>query len=283
MAENQDDSLQGSFDASLREQELEEVERRSGLRAVVVHEAIRKEGEDELVRPMPAIAWSGLAAGLSMGFSLVAEGLLRFHLPDMPWRPLISKFGYTVGFLIVTLGRQQLFTETTLTVVLPLLSRRNLQTFFRMLLFWLVVLVSNLIGALIFAAVVTHTSVFSPEVRHVFQEIGMEAAAGTFGTILLRGIFAGWLIALIVWLAPAADSSQVMIIIILTYIVGLAGLSHIIAGSVEVMTLAVMGSISWLDYLGAYMIPTLIGNTIGGVAFVAALNHAQVVAGGGHR
>lgn len=274
---------QGSFDAKLREQELEEVERRSGLRAVVVHEAIRKEGEDELVRPLPALAWSGLAAGLSMGFSLVAEGLLRSHLPDTSWRPLISKLGYTVGFLIVTLGRQQLFTETTLTVVLPLLSRRNLQTLSRVLQFWLVVLAANLLGAFLFAEVVAHTGVFRPEVKHAFEEIGREAAVGSFGMILLRGIFAGWLIALIVWLAPAAESAQAMIIIIITYIVGLAGLSHIIAGSVEVMTLAALGSISWLDYFGAYMIPTLIGNTIGGVALVAALNHAQVVAGGGHR
>lgn len=283
MAENGDESLDGSFDASLREEELEEVERRSGLRAVLVHEAIRKEGEDELVRPLPAIAWSGLAAGLSMGFSLVAEGLLRSHLPDTSWRPLVAKLGYTVGFLIVTLGRQQLYTETTLTVVLPVLSRRNLQTFTRMMQFWLVVLVANLVGALIFAEVVAHTGVFRPDVRHAFSEIGHESAAASFGVILLRGIFAGWLIALVVWLAPAADASQALVIIILTYVVGLAGLSHIIAGSVEVMTLAASGAISWLDYLGKYMVPTLIGNTIGGVALVAALNHAQVVAGGGHR
>src|SRR6187455_2530216 len=89
----------------------------------IVYKAVRKEGEDELERSNSALAWSGLAAGLSMGFSLVAEGILRTHLPDAPWRPLIAKLGYTVGYLVVILGRQQLFTENTLTPILPLLQR----------------------------------------------------------------------------------------------------------------------------------------------------------------
>src|SRR5919205_3248796 len=105
----------------LSEQEQEEVERRSSPRTEVVYEAIREEGENELGRSSATLAWDGLAAGLSMGFSLVAEGLLRAHLPDAAWRPLVSNLGYSVGFLVIVLGRQQLFTENTLTVVLPVL------------------------------------------------------------------------------------------------------------------------------------------------------------------
>src|SRR5690242_10257459 len=86
---------------ALRETEHRQAEERMAPRAAVVYEAIRKEGEDELTRPTSALAWSGVAAGLSMGFSLVAMGLLRAHLPDAPWRPLISSLGYSVGFLIV--------------------------------------------------------------------------------------------------------------------------------------------------------------------------------------
>ena len=41
-----------------------------------------------------------------------------------------------------------------------------------------------------------------------------------------------------------------------------------------------MGGTSWLAVLGGYAVPTLIGNVIGGVTLVAALNHAQVVSGG---
>ena len=106
----------------------EEAEQKSAAGAHIVYKAVLKEGEDELERSVSALAWSGLAAGLSMGFSLVSEGLLRSHLPDAPWRPLITKLGYSVGFLIVVLGRQQLFTENTLTAILPLLQHKDYAT-----------------------------------------------------------------------------------------------------------------------------------------------------------
>src|SRR3954451_19173957 len=93
--------------------EKKEAETRSSVTPHVVHEAVRREGEEELKRSNSALAWSGLAAGLSMGFSLIGEGILRSRLPDAPWRPLIAKFGYSAGFLLVILGRQQLFTENT--------------------------------------------------------------------------------------------------------------------------------------------------------------------------
>ncbi len=263
----------------LKQREHAEADQRSAVRAPVVYEAIRREGEDELRRPARALAWSGFAAGLSMGFSLVTQGLLRAGLPNAPWRPLVANLGYSVGFLIVILGRQQLFTENTLTVILPLLSRRSGAVLARVARLWVVVLVANLAGALLFAWVVGNTDVFRAAPRQAFHEIGRDALTGGFGTVVLRGIFAGWLIALMVWLLPAAEAARVQIIIIITYIVGLAGLAHIIAGSVEVLYLVTTGDASWLDFLGRFMLPTLIGNIIGGVSLVAALNHAQVVAG----
>jgi formate/nitrite transporter FocA (FNT family) len=105
--------------------EKRQVEERVAITAHVVYEAIRLEGDEELHRPAAALAWSALAAGLAMGFSFIAEALLTSHLPNQPWRPLVTRLGYSVGFLIVVLGRQQLFTENTLTAVLPLLLRTN--------------------------------------------------------------------------------------------------------------------------------------------------------------
>src|SRR5581483_2356331 len=108
-----------------QQQEREEAEERSAPKGSVVYEAIRQEGEDELSRSTASLAWSGLAAGLSMGFSFVSESILRAHLPESNWRLLVAKLGYGVGFLIVILCRQQLFTENTLTVILPLLRQRR--------------------------------------------------------------------------------------------------------------------------------------------------------------
>lgn len=263
----------------LTEKQREEAQERTSVSVDVVHEAIRHDGEEELNRPASALAWSGFAAGLSMGFSLVAQALLRAHLPDRPWRPMIANLGYPLGFLIVILGRQQLFTENTLTAIIPLLAKRNLETLGRVAKLWAVVLAANLVGAHLFAWVVATTPMFRPEVQASMLSVAKEAAAVTFGTAILRGIFAGWLIAMVVWMLAAIDSGRVAVIVILTYVVGLAGLTHIIAGSVDVLFLVMVGAKSWGAVAWGYMLPTLIGNSIGGVSLTGALNHAQVVAG----
>jgi formate-nitrite transporter family protein len=99
---------------------------------------------------------------------------------------------------------------------------------------------------------------------------------GSWGLILLRGIFAGWLIALMVWMLPAAKSARLWVVIIITYLVAFGGFAHIIAGSVEGFYLVTTGGAAWSAYFG-WMLPTLFGNIIGGTTLVAALGHAQVV------
>jgi formate/nitrite transporter FocA (FNT family) len=259
--------------------EKKQVEERVAIGANVVYETIRREGEDELRRPAAALAWSGFAAGLSMGFCLVAEAVLAAHLPDAPWRPLISRFGYCVGFLIVILGRQQLFTENTLTVVLPVLLHKDRKTLFNVSRLWAVVLASNIFGTAIFAFVIAKIPLFDPQVQQAFQDIGVAHLGASFGIAFTRAIFAGWLIALMVWLLPGAEASRVVIVIIITYLVGLANLNHIIAGSTTMFYLVSTHTISWTQYFTSFFLPTLLGNILGGVSMVAALGHAQVVGG----
>ena len=261
------------------EREEKRVEDRVAINAQVVYETIRREGEEELVRSNAALAWSALSAGLSMGISFIAEALLRAHLPKQPWAPLVYCFGYSVGFLVIVLGRQQLFTENTLTVILPLMQRRNGQTLMRVLQLWAVVLAANLLGTCLFAACVGKIALFDPAVVRALAEIGAAHTGLPFSIAFVRAIFAGWLIALMVWLLPGADSARVSIIIILTYVVGLGGFNHIVAGSTTVFFMVWTHSSSWGEYFLRFFVPTLLGNIVGGVTLVSALGHAQVVGG----
>lgn len=258
--------------------EQKEAEAKSSVTVRVVHEAVRREGEEELKRTSSALAWSGLAAGLSMGFSLIGEAVLRSKLPDVSWRPLIAKFGYSTGFVIVILGRQQLFTENTLTPILPFLHRRDFATFVTVARLWAVVLISNLLGALIVAWVLGNTPAFDVGVQKAFAEIGKESLRLGFGLVLLRGIFAGWLIALLVWVLPFAETARFFVIVALTWVIGIGGFTHVIAGSIDVFFLATTGAASAQDVALGYILPALIGNILGGVSLVAVLNHAQTVA-----
>jgi formate-nitrite transporter family protein len=259
--------------------EEQKAKEEESLNANITYEVINREGKKELERSSSALAWSALAGGLAMGFSFAAEGLLRSHLPDAEWRPLITKLGYPVGFLIVTLGSQQLFTENTLTPIVPLLVKKTREMFTNVARLWTVILIANLIGALLFATALAHTGIFEPEVKRAFTDIGQEALKGDFVTTLLRGVFAGWLIALMVWMLPAASTAQPAVIAAMTYLVGIGGFAHIIVGSSEVLYLVVRGEATVVDYLMRFMIPALLGNVIGGLTLVAGVNHAQVASG----
>lgn len=261
--------------------EEEKVEERVAIGPHIVYETIRREGEQELDRPNSALAWSGFAAGLSMGFSLIAEGILAAHLPEAGWSALISKLGYSMGFLIVTLGRQQLFTESTLTVILPFLSHGKPRLLWTVLRIWGVILLSNLVGTYLFALCIARVAIFDPHIHQVLLRVSQERLGPNFPVVFLRAIFAGWLIALMIWLMPAADSSRVSIIVIITYVIGLAGFNHIIAGSNKMFFLIACGAESWGAYFVHFFLPTLAGNVVGGVSLVAFLGHAQVVSGKG--
>jgi formate/nitrite transporter FocA (FNT family) len=252
------------------------VEDQSRPNAALIHETIRAEGESELARGSWSLIWSSLAAGLSIGFSLVVQGELYSRLSAGSARDLISPFGYTVGFLIVIVGRQQLFTENTLTPVLALFHNRDATTFWRVLRLWAIVLVTNVVGAILFAVALAHGAVFEPIVMGAFVELARPTVQANFGVTLVHAIYAGWLIALMVWLLPASQHSRPLIILIITYIIALCGFTHIIAGSVDCAFLVQVGQATWGDFFTRFFAPTLLGNIVGGVALVAALNYGQV-------
>ncbi len=261
---------------ALSGEEKEEALARAAPSAAVVFEAIRGQAQDELARPSAALFWSGLAAGLSMGFSFITEALLHAGIPAAPWQPLVTKFGYTVGFLIVILGRQQLFTENTLTPVLQVLHEQRLRVALSTMRLWAVVLVSNLIGTFLFALAMHLTTPFESHPTEALRSIAEHALAGGFWSTMVRAIFAGWLVALMVWLLPFAETARVSVIIIITYIIGIGEFPHVIAGSSEAFYALLSGIATWKVTILNYLLPALIGNMIGGIALVAALNYAQI-------
>jgi formate-nitrite transporter family protein len=266
----------------ISEDEVEQVEERQRPRSAVIFETIRREGEDSYERAAASLFWSAVAAGGSMTFSMITMGVLVAHMPDTPWRHLVASFGYTIGFLIVILGRQQLFTENTLTPLLPIFYDPKPWRFAKLGRLWTVILAGNLVAALVTSALVAFSGAFPADSLKAFDGLAVAATAHPFWVLFAKAIFAGWLIALMVWLLPLAEGAAVFVIIILTYVVAAADFGHIIAGAVEAFFGAWHGAIGWGDVV-AFIIPTLLGNSIGGVAFVAAISTAEIASEHGHR
>ena len=83
-----------SDNRQITDREVDDIEERSSPRTPVIYEVVRRLGEEEMARPVTSLWWSGVAAGLSISFSLLAQAILQTHLPEAPWRPLIGSFGY---------------------------------------------------------------------------------------------------------------------------------------------------------------------------------------------
>ncbi|WP_227368761.1 formate/nitrite transporter family protein [Halomonas sp. M20] len=241
-----------------------------------IHKTIRTQGEKELGRTVSALLWSAIAAGMSMSFSMLAIGLIKSHLPDNDIGVLISSLGYAVGFIVVILAHQQLFTENTVTAVLPLVTEPGLYKLFYLLRLWSVVLIGNLIGVAISAYLLLAMPLFDSQTQEVFIGLGEKILSNDTGQMFAKGAIAGWMIATMVWLIPAAGDAKVWVILIVTSLIGLGGFTHIIVGSTEVLYLVFDGKASMSDYVFKFALPTLLGNVVGGTFIFALISHAQV-------
>jgi formate-nitrite transporter family protein len=269
------DDEAGEDSPHLDESEQRQAAERRAVGPLVIHEIVREQGEAELKRSVSGLAWSGLASGLSIGFSFIGQATLQASLPATPAMRLVSAFGYTLGFLIVVLGRQQLFTETTLTAAIPLLTRRNLPTLGATMRVWAVVLLANLAATWALAAAAGPT-VFQPATVTAMAELARHTVAHDFGHTLVNAGYAGWLIGLMVWLLPASGSARPFIIILLTYAIAACQFPHVIAGSVEAAWGVLHAGTPFADYWSRFLAPTLLGNVIGGTLLAALLNHAPI-------
>jgi formate/nitrite transporter FocA (FNT family) len=266
----------GEDSPHLDEKEQRQAAAGAPMGALVIHEIVRDQGEEELERSFSGLAWSGVAAGLSIGFSFLVQAVLQARLPDTPWRVLVAGFGYSAGFLIVILGRQQLFTETTLTALIPALTRRNLRTVLLTLRVWMIVLAANLAATWVFAGISAVPGVFPEPTMQAMADLSAHTMEGPFWHTALTGGSAGWLIGLMVWLLPGAGPSRPLIIILLTYVIAICQFPHIVAGSVEAAYGVFTGAATLGDYVIRFLLPTLIGNVAGGTILAALLNHAPL-------
>jgi formate/nitrite transporter FocA (FNT family) len=261
----------------ITDREVEDIEERSSPRTPVIYEIVRRLGEEEMARPAVSLWWSGVAAGISISFSLLAQAILQTHLPAAPWRPLVADFGYSAGFVMVVMSRQQLFTENTVTAVLPIMAAFNVANVQKLARMWSVVFLANFAGTLFAALFCTFTPVLTPELKNGMLEISRQIMDHGWLDMFFRAVAAGYLIAAMVWLIPSAESAQFYVIILMTYLISAGSFMHIVAGSVEAFLLVLNGELQWLAMFTGFVIPVLAGNIMGGTALFALIAYAQVM------
>lgn len=263
--------------AKKKKEEEDSVSKASALPSKVIYEIIRREGEEELARTNRSLIWSGVAAGLMMSFSVLGESIFRTYLPDAPHSFLIENIGYSFGFLLVIMGRLQLFTENTITTVFPFLDDPCWDCALTTARLWTIVLAANVIGAFVAATVMHHTAAVPAELKPAIQSLSEHATSMGAWPSFMRGIPAGILVAALVWSMPQANANRFFVIFSFTWLIAAGDFSHIIAGSVEMAYLVVGGDLGFFPAVFGFFLPVLAGNIIGGTAVFTMIAYGQVV------
>jgi formate/nitrite transporter FocA (FNT family) len=262
---------------SLTEEERQAVNEHGKLSALTVYSIILREGEEELSRPKTSLWWSGVAAGIGISTSVLAEGVIRQALgTGLPYLSILESLGYTLGFVLVIMCRLQLFTENTITVVLPILANPTRERFYETASLWAVVFTANIFGTFLTAALAVHGSILPGDILASILEISRHVAELSPSAALLRGMPAGFFIAALVWMLPSAKGSEVIVIMLFTWLIAASGFTHVVAGSNEIFNLVLLGEMNIVTAFTHHIFPILVGNILGGTGLFAVLAYGQI-------
>ncbi len=243
-----------------------------------IYRQVAHNAKAELKRSNTSLAISGFTGGTFMGFSALGVAIVLGMLGKGPGAYLLSRMLYPLGFIVVILGRSQLFTENTLyPVALVLAEKRHLWNTLRL---WAIVLPSNLIGALAFAALISRTHALPEPMQQALVGLGTEGAHVPLATVFWSAIMGGWIIATAAWMVSGSHSisGSILLIWMLTFIVGAGNFAHCIASSAEILSSVLTKEVSVLQYL-KWLGAAVSGNVCGGVLMVTLLEYGQAIYG----
>jgi formate/nitrite transporter FocA (FNT family) len=264
------------YEANLDEDQRREVVEHSPPAAKVVHASVSKVGDEELERPAGSLFWSAVGAGIAIMASLSVSGALHHYVPVAPWREAVVALGYPMGFLIVVLGRMQLFTEQTVVAILPLAREKTAHNVRRVARLWALVFLGNMVGTATVSALAAYGHVQSKEVLDGMVAVSARLLERNGWETLMQAIPAGFIMAAVAWVRSAENEFGFWIVLTLTLALGLCGFAHVVAGAAEAWLLFWTGRADLAWVLGGFMLPALAGNVIGGSGLFAVLAHAQV-------
>ncbi|MCC2617026.1 formate/nitrite transporter family protein [Aestuariibacter halophilus] len=235
------------------------------------------EGKEQHERPAFSLFLSAVAAGMILCFTVLAVAVTASVLgsESKGFERVILATVYPLGFVLCILSRTQLFTEHTATAVYPVLDRKaQIRSLLRL---WGIVIAGNMVGGLLGAAMLVMAEPVI--VAHVgYVQLAEHIMHYPADVLFISAVLAGWLMALGAWIVLATHStiSQILSIYIVTFVIGLGGLHHSIAGSVELFAAALVGDAIDFGHLPFTILTMLAGNLVGGSVFVAVLNYGHI-------
>lgn len=228
--------------------------------------------DEEIATRKQELIFSGFAAGFAIVLSFIGYAVGQAHFPN---NNFLNAILYPLGFIYIILGRYQLYTENTLPPVVLVLGRvASLPLLFRV---WVIVLVGNVLGAGLGSYILANTHVLSPAATEAGMEFARHGLETGWWDVFFKALFAGWLVAGVVWLGNAARDtiSRLLLIYIVFYTIAVADLFHVVTAACDVFYFVFAGG-GGVSVFYEFWLPVLLGNTVGGVFLVGLVNFGQI-------
>lgn len=239
-----------------------------------IHQRLLAAADEEIDNTLSELFFSGFTAGFAIVLTFIGYAVGSAQFPD---NPFLAAILYPVGFMYIILGRYELYTENTLPPVKLVLTR--LASVPLLLRMWVVVLAANAVGAVVGTFILANTRVLSPEAMRAGTELVRHGLEVGWWDVFFKAVFAGWLVAGVVWLGTAARDtiSRVVIVYVVFYTIPVVSLFHVVSSGAEAL-FYLFQDVSGpgpVTIVVEFWLPVLLGNTFGGVVLVALATYAQ--------
>ena len=235
------------------------------------------DAKETFERSLGSLFTSAFTAGLEIGISffmiLSAFALLSSVLPSQ-YAIVLASLLYPIGFIIVVIGQSLLFTEQTSLLSLPVLNK--IEPLHKLIRLWGIVIAGNIVGGCLFAALMIglglNMQLFSVSDIDTYAE---HILGFRWWVIFGSAILAGWMMGVTAWLVTSARDtlSRIVLVTLITGSIGFLGLHHSIVGNIEIFSALLYGNTVSLGRYLLFLVVILVGNTVGGVVFVAVLKN----------
>ena len=241
------------------------------LNATDVLERILYDADEEISRGTRELLFSALAAGLAITITLLLYVTVSSNVDNY----VLGAVLYPLGFIYIIIGNYQLYTENTLPPVA--LTIEKISSVPSLLKMWTIILIGNMLGGLFGAIALFYGNVLSDKASQYTIELAQSGVEAGFVPLFVKAMFAGIIVAGIVWMDFAVkDSSSRVILVYLAFLsIPLGGLYHIVVSTTELFYLLLATDVALISSLVNFPLPILLGNTVGGVLFVTLVNYFQ--------
>ncbi|HWB73147.1 MAG TPA: formate/nitrite transporter family protein [Egibacteraceae bacterium] len=228
------------------------------------------EGRVRLARTWPGLLATGFVGGVDVSLGILALLVVKHETGSI----VLGALAFTTGFIALTLGKSELFTENYLVPVAAVVAHKaSTRSLVRL---WVGTVTTNLVGGWVVTGLImmalprlTSTAI---EIAEFYPRLGLGREAFALGLI------GGVVITVMTWMEHGGSSvlGRVVAAVVAGFLLAVAPLNHVIVVSLEMFAALHVGApFGYAEWLGVAALAT-VANMVGGLVLVTLLRLVQV-------